>query len=164
MLQNYGTITLEHVIASKRIYNTEQQRKAQDTYMIYRQCLMASLTSEAMKKVMIWTDQHEQIKAEGACQVQQWGCSVEGRDSQASLGYKRNNQPNQNQAVNTGYLHCDDCQQQIWQVQPVRQAHDSVRTCRSIFSSKDMTRAVSNETFRAWCWLTRKQSKHGIEY
>ena len=67
MLQNYGTITLEHVIASKRIYNTEQQRKAQDTYMIYRQCLMASLTSEAMKKVMIWTDQHEQIKSEGAC-------------------------------------------------------------------------------------------------
>lgn len=67
MLQNYGTITLEqHVIASKRIYNTEQQRKAQDTYMIY-QCLMASLTSEAMKKVMIWTDQHQQIKAEGAC-------------------------------------------------------------------------------------------------
>ncbi|KAI2497135.1 hypothetical protein MHU86_17396 [Fragilaria crotonensis] len=64
MLENYGTITLEQVIASERTYIAEQQRKAQDTYMLY-QCLMASLTSEAKKKVMIWADQY-QVEIDGA--------------------------------------------------------------------------------------------------
>ena len=64
MLKNYGTITYEQVIASERTYIAEQQRKAQDTYMLY-QCLMASLTSEAKKKVMIWADQY-QVEIDGA--------------------------------------------------------------------------------------------------
>jgi hypothetical protein len=58
ILVNYGTITMEQVIPSKRTYIAEQQRKAQYTYMLY-QCLMASLTSEAKKKVMIWADQYK---------------------------------------------------------------------------------------------------------
>ena len=35
ILENYGTITLEQVIASERTCIAEQQRKAQDIYMLY---------------------------------------------------------------------------------------------------------------------------------
>ena len=56
-MENYGTITLEQVIESKKTYISKQQRKAQDTYMLY-QCLMASLSNEAKKKVLIWSDQY----------------------------------------------------------------------------------------------------------
>ena len=34
LLENYGTITLEQVIESEKTYISEQQRKAQDTYML----------------------------------------------------------------------------------------------------------------------------------
>ena len=57
LLENYGTITLEQVIESEKTYISKQQRKAQDTYILY-QCLMASLSSEAKKKVLIWSDQY----------------------------------------------------------------------------------------------------------
>ena len=58
LIYNYGTITLEQVIRSETRYIAQQQRKAQDTYMLY-QCLMASLSSDAKKKVMIWADQYQ---------------------------------------------------------------------------------------------------------
>jgi hypothetical protein len=58
LLVNYGSITLEQVVNSELRYIQDQTRKAQDTYMLYR-CLMASLTSEAKKKVMIWSDQYQ---------------------------------------------------------------------------------------------------------
>ena len=58
LIKNYGTITLEQVIATEKTYIAEPQRKAQDTYMLYL-CLMASLTSDAKKKVMIWSDQYQ---------------------------------------------------------------------------------------------------------
>ena len=64
LLENYGTVTLEQVLASEKTYIAEQERKAQDTYMLY-QCLMSSLSSEAKKKVMIWADQY-QIEVDGA--------------------------------------------------------------------------------------------------
>ena len=55
-IQNYGTVTLEQVVASELQYINGRERKTQDTYMLYR-CLMASLTSEAKKKIMIWQEQ-----------------------------------------------------------------------------------------------------------
>ena len=50
-IQNYGTITLEQVVTSELQHINGGERKTQDTYMLYR-CLMASLTSEAKKKIM----------------------------------------------------------------------------------------------------------------
>ena len=58
LILNYGTLTLEQVIASEKRYIALEERKAQDTYMLY-QCLMASLSSDAKKKVLIWSDQYQ---------------------------------------------------------------------------------------------------------
>jgi hypothetical protein len=58
LIRNYGTITLEQVLTSERSYIALEGRSAQDTHMLY-QCLMVSLTGEAKKKVMIWSDQYE---------------------------------------------------------------------------------------------------------
>jgi hypothetical protein len=57
ILENYGSVTLEQVVRSELRYIDDRDRKAQDTYMLYR-CLMSSLTSKAKKKVMIWSDQY----------------------------------------------------------------------------------------------------------
>ena len=57
IIQNYGTITLEQVKKSELQYINGSERRTQDTYMLYR-CLMASLTSEAKKKIMIWQEQY----------------------------------------------------------------------------------------------------------
>ena len=57
-INNYGTLTLEQVIASELQYIDGESRYAQDTYMLYK-CLMASLTSEAKKKVLIWSNQYK---------------------------------------------------------------------------------------------------------
>jgi hypothetical protein len=54
----YGTLTLEQVIASELQYIDGESRYAQDTYMLYK-CLMALLTSEAKKKVLIWSNQYK---------------------------------------------------------------------------------------------------------
>jgi hypothetical protein len=56
-MKNYGTITLEDVESSERLYIGGQNRQAQNSYMLYK-CLMASLTNEAKKKIMIWSDQY----------------------------------------------------------------------------------------------------------
>jgi hypothetical protein len=52
-VQNYGTITLEQVVTAELQHINGGERKTQDTYIMYR-CLMASLISEAKKKIMIW--------------------------------------------------------------------------------------------------------------
>lgn len=57
LIENYGTITLEQVTESELQYINEQGREAQDTYMLYK-CLMASLSSNAKKKVSIWSEQY----------------------------------------------------------------------------------------------------------
>ena len=57
IIENYGLVTLEQVVDSELRYINDRDRKAQDTYMLYR-CLMSSLTSKAKKKVMIWSDQY----------------------------------------------------------------------------------------------------------
>ena len=57
---NYGTMILEQVTRwERRRYIATPSRAAQDTYMlVYQCCLMASLTPEARKKIMIWADQY----------------------------------------------------------------------------------------------------------
>jgi hypothetical protein len=57
LIENYGTLTLEQVVISELQYIEEEGRAAQDTYMLYK-CLMASLTSDAKKKVSIWSSQY----------------------------------------------------------------------------------------------------------
>jgi hypothetical protein len=56
-INNYGMLTLEQVIASELQYIDEESHSAQDKYMLYK-CLMASLTSKAKKKVLIWFNQY----------------------------------------------------------------------------------------------------------
>ncbi len=56
-MENYCTITLEQVVASELLYIDDEERLAQDTYMLYK-CMMASLTDEARKKVSIWSNQY----------------------------------------------------------------------------------------------------------
>jgi hypothetical protein len=56
-LSNYGNLTLEQVVASEMVHINSEERAAQDTYMLYK-CLMASLSAEAKKKVLIWSDQY----------------------------------------------------------------------------------------------------------
>jgi predicted Mrr-cat superfamily restriction endonuclease len=56
-LSNYGNLTLEQVVASEMVHINNEERSAQDTYMLYK-CLMASLSAEAKKKVLIWSDQY----------------------------------------------------------------------------------------------------------
>ena len=63
IIANYGTLTLEQVRRWERTYIATPCRAAQDTYMLY-QCLMASLTPAAKKKIMIWSDQYS-IEANG---------------------------------------------------------------------------------------------------
>jgi hypothetical protein len=64
LIDNYGTITLEQVKSWERSYIATPSRAAQDTYMLY-QCLMSSLTPEAKKKIMIWSDPQYTIDAAG---------------------------------------------------------------------------------------------------
>ena len=63
IIANYGTLTLQQVRRWERTYIATPCRAAQDTYMLY-QCLMASLTPAAKKKIMIWSDQYS-IEANG---------------------------------------------------------------------------------------------------
>jgi hypothetical protein len=51
-------LTLEQVVASELQYIEGQSLFAQDTYMLYK-CLMASLTSKAKKKILIWSNQYK---------------------------------------------------------------------------------------------------------
>ena len=58
LIENYGTLTLEQVIAHEEEYINTESREAQDTYMLY-QCLMSSLSPEAKKKIMLWSEQYQ---------------------------------------------------------------------------------------------------------
>jgi hypothetical protein len=57
ILKNYRSVTLAQVVNLELRYVNDQDRKAQETRILYR-CLMSSLTSEAKKTVMIWSDQY----------------------------------------------------------------------------------------------------------
>jgi hypothetical protein len=63
LIANYGTITLDQVIAHEKYYIWTDTRAAQDTYMLY-QCLMSSLAPDAKKRIMLWSDQY-QIEVQG---------------------------------------------------------------------------------------------------
>jgi hypothetical protein len=58
LILNYGSITLKQVVESEMRYISLEERKAQDTYMLYH-CLMASLSDEAKEKVLIWADDYQ---------------------------------------------------------------------------------------------------------
>ena len=58
LIENYGTLTLEQVIAHEEEYINTEFHEAQDTYMLY-QCLMSSLSPEAKKKIMLWSEQYQ---------------------------------------------------------------------------------------------------------
>jgi hypothetical protein len=57
-INNYGTLTLNQVVASELQYIDGKSRYAQVTCMLYK-CLMASLTSKAKKKVLTWSNQYK---------------------------------------------------------------------------------------------------------
>jgi hypothetical protein len=58
LILNYGSITLKQVVESEMRYMSLEERKAQDTYMLYH-CLMASLSDEAKEMVLIWADDYQ---------------------------------------------------------------------------------------------------------
>ena len=57
LIDHYGLITLERIIETEEENIVNQEREAQDTYMLYK-CLMASLTADARKKVTIRSSQY----------------------------------------------------------------------------------------------------------
>ncbi|KAI2497326.1 hypothetical protein MHU86_17199 [Fragilaria crotonensis] len=57
LIDHYGSITLERIIETEEENVVNHGREAQDTYMLYK-CLMASLTTDARKKVTIWSSQY----------------------------------------------------------------------------------------------------------
>ena len=55
LIANYGTITVDQVIAhEEQSYIWSDTRAAQDSYMFY-QCLMSSLAPDAKKRIMVWS-------------------------------------------------------------------------------------------------------------
>ncbi len=56
-IKNYGTLTFEQVVEFELQLINDKSWLAQDTYILYK-CLMALLTSEAKKKVSIWSSQY----------------------------------------------------------------------------------------------------------
>jgi hypothetical protein len=160
ILENYGTITLEQVIASERTYIAEQQRKAQDTYMLY-QCLMASLTSEAKKKVMIWADQY-QIEIDGARYNSGVALlKIVIRESHLDTNATTNQIRTKLSTLDTYIITIDS---------DIGKFNQYVKLLIQSLSARNQTTsdllinlfkgygAVSDETFRAW--LTRKQDNH----
>ena len=100
LIENYGTITLEQVTESELQYINEQGREAQDTYMLYK-CLMASLSSNAKKKVSIWSEQYQigmseteggQTDADGTADKQTTQTHTTSRTSRHDIADKQTTQ------------------------------------------------------------------------
>ena len=53
----HGEITLEHLTEFEATYISDQNRAAQDSAQLYR-CLMASLSKEGKRKILVWEDQY----------------------------------------------------------------------------------------------------------
>jgi hypothetical protein len=160
MLENYGTITLEQVIESERTYIGSHVRKAQDTYMLY-QCLMASLTSEAKKKVMIWADQY-QVETDGARYNSGVALlKIVIRESHLDTNATTNQIRTKLSTLDTYIITIDS---------DIGKFNQYVKLLIQSLSARNQTTsdllinlfkgygAVSDETFRAW--LTRKQDDH----
>ena len=57
LLEQHGEITLQEIYEFEESYIDQPSRSAQDTAQLYR-CLMASLSKEGKKKVLVWEDQY----------------------------------------------------------------------------------------------------------
>jgi hypothetical protein len=56
LIENYGQISLDTILAFETTYIDQPIRPAQDTYMLYK-CLMNSISKEGKSKIMIWRSQ-----------------------------------------------------------------------------------------------------------
>jgi hypothetical protein len=150
----------EQAIASERTYIAEQQRKAQDTYMLY-QCLMASLTSEAKKRVMIWADQY-QVKIDGARYNSGVALlKIVIRESHLDTNATTNQIRTKLSTLDTYIITIDSDIGKFSQYVKLLIQSVSARNQTTSDLLINLFRgygAVSNETFRAW--LTRKQDDH----
>ena len=57
LLTEYGQVSLEHVRDYVETYNAEESRLSQDSHTIFL-CIMASLTKEAKRKIVLFSDQY----------------------------------------------------------------------------------------------------------
>lgn len=57
LIDKYGTVDVDRVRAHDESYINLQIRPAQDNYMLFR-CLMASLSTEGKKKIVIWKEDY----------------------------------------------------------------------------------------------------------
>jgi hypothetical protein len=57
LIDNYGVVTLEQIRSFEETYLAQENRGAQDTYMLYK-CLMNSISKEGKLKILIWKSQY----------------------------------------------------------------------------------------------------------
>ena len=57
LLDQHGEITLQEIREFEETYIDQRNRSAQDTAQLYR-CLMASLSKDGKKKILVWEDQY----------------------------------------------------------------------------------------------------------
>ena len=57
IIDQHGEITLEHLAEFELTYVGAQNRAAQDSAQLYR-CLMASISKEGKRKILVWEDQY----------------------------------------------------------------------------------------------------------
>jgi phosphotransferase system HPr-like phosphotransfer protein len=154
---NYGTITLDDVLSSERMYIFEQTRKAQDTYMLYK-CLMASLTKEAKKKILIWLDQNT-VAAKKSTGVALLKVIVRGShlDTNATTNQMHTALSSLDQYIATVDSNIGMLNQHVKGLIQSLNAQKQT-TSDLLINLFKRYGACSNETFLAW--LTRKQDDH----
>lgn len=157
-IENYGTLTLEQVVESELQHIDDESRLAQDTYMLYK-CLMASLTSEAKKKVSIWSSQYrigENNEVSGVALLK-----VIIRESHLDTNATTNQIRTKLSSLDTYITTIDS---------DIGRFNQYVKLLIQSLTARNQTTsdllinlfkgysAVSDEVFRAW--LTRKQDDH----
>ena len=157
-IQNYGTVTLEQVVASELQYINGRERKTQDTYMLYR-CLMASLTSEAKKKIMIWQEQSHVGQPKASSGVALFKIII--RESHLDTNATTNQIRTKLSSLDTYIMTVDS---DIGKFNQYVKLLIQSLTARNQSTSDLLINlfkgygAVSDEVFRAW--LLRKQDNH----
>ena len=57
LIDHHGEITIDDLMAFEQTYVGAQNRSAQDSAQLYR-CLMASISKEGKRKILVWEDQY----------------------------------------------------------------------------------------------------------
>jgi len=158
LIDSYGTLTLEEVVESEALYIEEQGRKAQDTYMLYK-CLMASLTSDARKKVSIWSDQFRigDRKLCGGVALLKVIIRESHLDTNATTNQIRTKLSNLDSYITTIDSDIGKFNQHVKLLVQSLTARNQTTSDLLINLFKGYG-AVSDEVFRAW--LVRKQDDH----